>query len=76
MAVVISSDMVRKELAGSHQTLCDSGYGEGYTLGTRARTYAEIVSGETLLEKTDSHLRRDFLKSSIAVADSGKRGRG
>lgn len=72
-AVVISSDMVRKELAGiPPQTLCANGYGEGiYTPELSARTYAEIISrAKALLEKKRSViLDATFLKkSSIAVA--------
>lgn len=72
-AVVISSDMVRKELAGiSPQTHCDNEYGEGiYTPEHSARTYSEIVSrAKALLEKKRTViLDATFLRnSSIAVA--------
>ncbi len=71
-AVVISSDMVRKELAGiAPQTLCDSGYGEGiYTPELSARTYAEIVSrAKALLEKKRSViLDATFLRNDSIVA--------
>ncbi|MEK6758712.1 MAG: AAA family ATPase [Deltaproteobacteria bacterium] len=72
-AVVISSDMVRKELAGiSPQTHCVNGYGEGiYSPELSARTYAEIISrAKTLLEKKRTViLDATFLRnSSIAAA--------
>lgn len=72
-AVVISSDRVRKELAGlPPQAPCKDGYGEGiYSREFSARTYAELMSrAKALLEKKRSViLDATFLRNdSIAVA--------
>ncbi len=76
-AVVISSDSVRKELAGlPPQASCKDGYGEGiYSPEFNARTYAELLSrAKALLGKKRSvildatFLRNDSIASALKAA--------